>query len=136
MARGDNLKGKGQPKGGKSRNPSGRGKGAPNRSTVARFVLAMDCNIPEDIYTALKAVYPGVSKKMSINHVMTLVQAKEAILAGDTYAYKVLQDSAFGMPGQRLEHTGEDGEAIRTEMNHAISQETIKNFLEVFKNEY
>ena len=80
MAREDNLKPAWQP--GQSGNPTGKPKGARNRSTIVKELL--DINDQETK--------------------MHQAQINKAI-EGDTGAYKAVLDSAYGAPTQQVETT-------------------------------
>lgn len=90
---------------GQSGNPNGRPKGVLNRSTVARKVLSLMTALPENQLKALIKLYPEINAKMTIEEIMTLIQANRAITKGDTAAYKALLDSAYGAPKQEIEQT-------------------------------
>ena len=51
---------------GQSGNPNGRPKGSPNRSTIARMALKMQGQIPDAVFDKMKAIYPALQKKGSI----------------------------------------------------------------------
>jgi hypothetical protein len=95
---------------GESGNPKGKPKGALNRNTIARRVLAMIATLPEDKELDLKKIAPKMPKKMTMEEVMTLVQVKKAI-DGDNQSYKMLMDSGYGAPKQEIDMTSE-GERI------------------------
>lgn len=86
---------------------TGRPKGSVSRSTIARKVLGMIGNVPEDVYNQLKLLYPSMERKMTFEEIMTLVQAKKAIIDGDNQSYKLVLDSAFGAPKQEMDMVGE-----------------------------
>lgn len=92
---------------GQSGNPEGRPKGSVSRSTIARKILSMVGYIPDAIFEELKLLYPTIEKKMSFEEIMTLVQAKKAIVDGDNQSYKLVLDSAFGAPKQEMDMVGE-----------------------------
>lgn len=94
------MAGKGQiePRWGKgeSGNPSGRPKGAKNRSTIARQWL--------EVNQSLKNPLTGEQETMSQEDLMTLALIKKA-REGDVNAYKALMDSGYGAPIQQVEQT-------------------------------
>lgn len=81
---------------GQSGNPAGRPVGARGKSTIAKQVLNMVGIFPKDIFEKIKEFYPGVEKTMTIEEMMTIVQASNAITKGDTAAYKSIMDIAYG----------------------------------------
>ena len=81
---------------GESGNPNGRPKGSKNRSTIARYWLAVEQN--------LKNPLTGDKETMSQEDLMTLALIKKA-REGDTNAYKALMDSGYGAPVQQVEQT-------------------------------
>ncbi len=94
-------------------NPKGRPKGTKNRSTIARQILAMRGALPDQIFESLKKLFPGITKNMSIEEIMTIKMTQQAITKGDTQAYKAVMDSGYGNPNQSL--SGPDGEPIKHE---------------------
>lgn len=97
---------------GESGNPKGRPKGAISRSTIARKVLAMAANYPDHIFEKLKEQYPAITKKTTIEEMMTIVMADKAIRKGSEHAYEKLLDSAFGKPKAEVDLTNA-GEAFK-----------------------
>jgi hypothetical protein len=95
---------------GEVRNPKGRPAGVMNRNTIARKVLAMDIDVPSNLYDYFKVLYPNLPKKMSVEQLATLSIARKAI-NGDYLPYKTLMDSAYGAPKQEIDMTSE-GERI------------------------
>ncbi len=85
---------------GEIRNPKGRGKGTPNRSTIAKQVLAMQAEPPEKILQVLRTMYPEAFKKKKYNNewIATVRLWQKVILQGDEKTYKAIMDSAYGMP--------------------------------------
>jgi hypothetical protein len=81
---------------GQSGNPSGRPKGAKNRSTIARQWL--------EVNQSLKNPLTGETETMSQEDLMTLALIKKA-REGDVAAYKALMDSGYGAPVQQIEQT-------------------------------
>ncbi len=69
---------------GQSGNPNGRPRGSKNRSTIIRQILEMDCNLPNEIMETLKEEFPDITKKLTIEEVMTIIQARRAITESDT----------------------------------------------------
>lgn len=92
-------------------NPKGRTKGTKNRSTIARQILAMKGALPPQIFDSLKKLFPGITKHMSIEEIMTIKMTQQAITKGDTQAYKVVMDSGYGNPNQSM--SGPDGEPVK-----------------------
>jgi hypothetical protein len=94
------MSGKGQIeprwKKGESGNPNGRPKGSKNRSTIARYWLAIEQD--------LKNPLTGDTETMSQEDLMTLALIKKA-REGDTNAYKALMDSSYGAPVQQVDQT-------------------------------
>jgi len=107
-------KGKIEPrwKPGESGNPKGRPKGVPNRSTVARLVLGMAGELPEEVLKNLKLMYPKFfekkSKKWSNEFLMTIRLAQKAIIKADVASYNAIMDSAYGKAIQALKHGGDE----------------------------
>lgn len=93
MANDKNLK---PVKTGEVRNPNGRPKGSKNRSTIARQILSMKTTLPEKAHAQLLAIFPQMKQKLTVEEVITLIQAAKAIGQKDTVAYKALLDSAYG----------------------------------------
>lgn len=81
---------------GESGNPKGRPKGSKNRSTIAKYWLAIEQN--------LKNPLTGDTETMSQEDLMTLALIKKA-REGDVNAYKALMDSGYGAPIQQIEQT-------------------------------
>lgn len=79
---------------GESGNPKGRPKGSKNRSTIAKYWLAIEQN--------LKNPLTGENETMSQEDLMTLALIKKA-REGDVGAYKALMDSGYGAPVQQVE---------------------------------
>ena len=90
---------------GETGNPNGRPKGVKNRSTIARAVMEMNINFPEQVLKKLKEMYPKMTNDVTIEEAMTIIQASKAIQDKDTAAYKVLMDSAYGQPKQTTDIT-------------------------------
>lgn len=88
------------------RNTEGRPLGTKNRSTIARKILEMRGLLSAERMTALKAKFPDITDKMTVEEIMTIVMADGAI-QGDDKAYKAVMDSAYGAPKQEV--TGADG---------------------------
>lgn len=76
---------------------SGRKKGTPNRSTIAKLVLGIK----------KKVLINGKEETITMEEVMTRAIANKAN-SGDTNAYKALLDSAHGAPKQDINTTIED----------------------------
>lgn len=93
----------------KKGNPGGPGrpKGTPNRSTIARLVLEMKVQPPDQILRNLKAMYPQFfqkkTKKWTNEFVAYLRVMQKAILRGDAKALEALLDSAYGKALARSE---------------------------------
>lgn len=83
---------------GKSGNPNGRPRGVKNRSTIVKNILSVITKIPQAQFEQLKELYPDIQDKMSVEEMMTLIQANKAITKEDTNAYKALMDSGYGAP--------------------------------------
>lgn len=63
----------------------------------------------------LVAAFGPEVANMTVGEIMTLQQANKAILKGDTFAFQNLLNQAFGLPKQKHELGGEDGEPIKFE---------------------
>lgn len=87
---------------GQSGNPNGRPKGSKNRSTIARKVLEMVGMLPKNALENLKTIFPGITDKMTVEEIMTIKMASQAITKGDTQAYKAVMDSGYGSPSQTI----------------------------------
>lgn len=81
---------------GQSGNPNGRPKGSRNRSTIAKEVLDAATTIPDEIFEEIKKRFPGIEKKLSVEHVMTIVMTQKVINEKDVQAYRALIDAAHG----------------------------------------
>lgn len=92
---------------GQSGNPAGKPVGIKNRSTIARKVLEMKGLIPEKALEKLKSVFPEITNEMTMEEVMTIIQAGKAVANRDTFAYNALLDSAYGKPKQEVQNSGE-----------------------------
>lgn len=99
----------------------GRPKGSVSRSTIARKVLSMVGVMPDELYEKVKLIYPGIEKRMSFEDMITLVQAKKALIDEDNQSYKLLVDSAYGAPKQEMDMVGE----IKI-TDHRIAVEIVK----------
>lgn len=84
---------------GESGNLSGRPPGV-SRATIAKKVLQMQCELPDQAFEQIKKIYPDIEKRMSAEEMATIVQITNAISKGDTNAYKAIMDSAYGAPKQ------------------------------------
>ena len=89
-----------RPDKGETMNPKGRPKGTISRATIARKVLAMVANYPENIFAKLKEQYPTITQRTTIEEMMTIVMADK------------LLDSAFGKPKAEVDLTNA-GEAFK-----------------------
>lgn len=92
---------------GETNNPNGRPVGVKNRSTIARKVLEMKGLIPEKALIKLRSVFPEITNEMTMEEVMTIIQAGKAVTSRDTFAYNALLDSAYGKPDKKVEMSGE-----------------------------
>lgn len=88
---------------GQSGNPGGRPAGSKNRSTIAREVLDMPCDIPDEIFEKLLPYYPALTRKTTIEKLATLVQMARAIKKEDVNSYKAVLDSSYGGVKQSIE---------------------------------
>lgn len=95
---------------GESGNPDGRPKGSLSRSTLAKKVLELDVRLPEEAYEKLKSVIPNLEKKMSFEEATYVMSMANALTKGDTAAFKLVLDSAYGNK-QEIDHTTK-GESI------------------------
>lgn len=91
---------------GETANPEGRPIGSKNRSTIARKVLEMAANFPDKTFEVLQKKYPDIEKSMTIEEMMSVVQAHKAIVKKDTFAYERLLDSAYGKSKGGDDQTG------------------------------
>lgn len=91
---------------GQSGNAAGRPVGSKNRSTIARKVLEMRGLLPAEDLLKLQTMFPDISKEMTMEEIITIVQAGKAA-AKDTYAYQALMDSAYGKAQQDFTSGGE-----------------------------
>jgi len=89
---------------GYSGNPAGRPKGSLNRSTIVQQWL--------DIGELIRNPITKEIEKLTQEDIITLMQISQA-RKGNTRAYKMLMDSAYGRPRLTTEHTG--GEVIPTD---------------------
>lgn len=96
---------------GERRNPFGRGKGIPNRGTIAKFVLGMSGKPPEEVLRNLTAMYPVFfnkkSKKYNNELIATIRLWQKAIIKGDVPAYNAVMDSAYGKAKESIQQSGE-----------------------------
>ena len=91
-----------------SGNPLGRPKGTPNRTSIARYVLAMTATPPAELLAAIKAQYPAIDEPYTIELVGTIRLAQKMIEEGDVRAYLALMDAAYGKPRQEIEQATAD----------------------------
>jgi hypothetical protein len=81
----------------------GRPKGLKNRSTIAKAIMSMKVNYPEEVLEELKKMYPEMTNNVTVEEAMTIMQAAKAIQDKDTNAYKALMDSGYGSPNQKID---------------------------------
>jgi hypothetical protein len=121
---------------GEIRNPKGKPKGTRNRSTIAKELLTLMAKdgLPEQTIAALRKMYGDKVDEWALEKVMTLIQIGDAI-SGKRRAssYKVIMDSAYGLPKQAIEHTGEDGGAILVDDVSRLSTAEIRTRLAELK---
>lgn len=87
------------------------GKKIYQRKTIARWALEHTYLPEDDLFCKLLDRFPQLEKKISAEHVMTLVQVHKAIYEGDTRAYLAVMDSAYGSAKQTLEvETNDNGQ--------------------------
>jgi uncharacterized protein YcbK (DUF882 family) len=104
MANEENLKkAKGFDKLPENINKEGRPKGVKNRATIAKAIMSMKVNYPEEILEGLKKMYPDMTNNVTVEEAMTIMQAAKAIQDKDTNAYKALMDSGYGSPNQKID---------------------------------
>ncbi|GAB3284426.1 hypothetical protein GCM10027347_61390 [Larkinella harenae] len=100
---------------GEVRNPAGRPKGSPNRSTVAKKILAaLGKNVIFGASLAkIKEIVGDDIDKMTVEEIMTIVQINDAV-SGKRRAgsYKVVMDSAYGAPKQEIDTPGDKTNVI------------------------
>lgn len=92
-------------------NTAGRPKGSLNRNTIARQVLAMEVNVPQDLKAYFKDLYPNLPSKLNVEQLATLSVMRRALNDGEYLHYKAIMDSAYGAPKQEIDMTS-DGERI------------------------
>ena len=111
---------------GEIRNPWGRGKETPNRSTIARLVLEMKGKPPEKVLGEIKQIYPNFFKKKgekySTEFLVTLRIALRALNEGDIASYNAVMDSAYGKTTQSINLSAE----IETEIKLKDLKDYIK----------
>lgn len=92
---------------GESGNPSGRPRGARNRSTVVKEMLSIvaDMRVIDDKSADELKKY-GIESKSDLENLITAAQVMKAI-AGDTKAYQALMDSGYGAPKNQIETSGD-----------------------------
>jgi hypothetical protein len=102
-------------KGEPSRNPNGRPKGSPNRSTLLKKWLALKIKFPnrndengEKVFDELKEDLP-----ITLEDAITLALIQKA-QGGDVAAIKEVFDSLHGKISDKTELTGKDGGEIVT----------------------
>ena len=81
---------------------NGRPKGSQSRAVIARKVLAMQGILPDEMFEALKVIFPEIEKQMTFEEIGAIAQAANMV-KGDTAAYKAIMDSGYGMPKQEME---------------------------------
>ncbi len=81
------------------------GRTTKNRSTIARKILEMRGMLPVERMQALKERFPEIQDSMTVEEVMTIVMAENAIMGEDKH-YRALMDSAYGSPKAEVEHSG------------------------------
>lgn len=84
---------------------NGRPLGSKSRSTIAKKVLEMTGVLPDEMFDALKAIFPDIDKKMSFEEIGNIAIAANMV-KGDVASYKAIMDSAYGAPKQEVEHSG------------------------------
>ena len=88
---------------GEIRNPYGKAKGTPNRSTIAKLVLNMKTEPPERVMENLRNLYPQYfakkNNKWTAEFIGYLRQMQRVIMMGDTRAFELILDSAYGKAG-------------------------------------
>ena len=91
---------------GESGNPLGRPLGIKNRSTIAREILKMAAQYPDDIFEKLQQRFPSLEKQMTIEEMMTVIQVHKAIANADTYGIQRTygQQLRKGHSGSRCYH--------------------------------
>lgn len=102
------------------RNLEGRGEGVKNRSTIARQVLEMAGVLPDKVFKTLKEMYPSITKQMSVEEIMTIVQANKAITKQDTQAYSALMDSTYGKASQSMKVSGDSENPLQIVTNYNL----------------
>ena len=113
---------------GQSGNPAGYPKGVKNRSTIARKVLEMKGILPENLFQQIKAIYPEIEKTMTVEEMMTITVAAQAIKKGDHNAYKTILDSGYGNPNQTV--SAPDGKPLFPDPYSDLTEEELKKKIE------
>lgn len=88
---------------GEIRNPAGKPKGTRNRSTIAKMVLSMRGEFPEQVFEKLRQTYPDLQKSADLEFIATVMQVDKAINSQDTAAYNAAISSAYGAPTQSID---------------------------------
>ena len=73
-------------------------KGIPNRSTIAKRILAQPMSPPNDILNDLLMRYPSLDRAFTIEFILVVRLADRVVRFGDTKAYRLLMDRAYGKP--------------------------------------
>lgn len=92
-------------------NPLGKKPGTRNRATIARQVLGMLAKYPDKVFDQLAAMYPELSRDMTMEEMILVVQSHKAISKADTQAAKLVLESAYGLPKQEIDVVS-DGKSL------------------------
>jgi hypothetical protein len=103
----ENIKGQGFHTNPERINKNGHPKGIRNRSTIAKAILQMKLKLPVDVMQTIQKDFPEITDRMTIEDIMTIIQVREAIVKGNTNAYKAVMDSAYGQPTQGINFESE-----------------------------
>ena len=95
---------------GESGNPKGRGKGVPSRSIFIKKILESKAIPPEQIVRDLKAIYPQYFERerkkwegWETRLIMTIRLIQKVMDDGDTKAYELLMNYAYGKVKETFE---------------------------------
>ncbi len=114
----------------KPKSRKGRPKGGKNRSTIVREILAMKYCPPEEILDGILTRYPALKNSLTLEEVMTIVQAEKAIQKTDTPAYLAVMDSAYGKPREVITQIVQ--QANREVDISALSKEDQEQFIHLY----
>lgn len=102
-----------------SLNPTGRPKGAKNRSTVIKYYLEAVGDFENPITQKVES--------MPVEHAMALSMVKEVINNGNVSAYNTLNDNAYGKLTDKLETKKDISEITDEELAKELINRMMKN---------